>query len=328
MAKRKASAKTVANVPTKRARSKKTGVEEKTGKEIDVATVAIDDKGEPVKNKQAEAAGDEDEAKFKKFKELPLEIRNKIWGFAVPEPCVVVQWESKNANTRFQYIRDGGKVPAVLHACKESREEFLEKNDGEHDPTLDRRRRNHPVYKLSFIDQSRTHRYPRPVFFAADYDSFWGQPYGYSRTQHDSLVGVGQLDIAPNLKHLVWKKYIDIEDALRHFPKLETVTLLLDDERAPSQLPFSSKRIKITMGPEVNGRLDESALVGDDLAFFNVFWGYVQRNLAQWVTKPHNFRKPFPRFKYRFERQFIENERIELPAEPTVSDEEFDSDSD
>lgn len=56
------------------------------------------------------------EASFPKFRELPAEIRYLIWEAAAPEPKIVPRtW---NASFGYRLRRE---VPAVLHACAESR---------------------------------------------------------------------------------------------------------------------------------------------------------------------------------------------------------------
>jgi hypothetical protein len=71
---------------------------------------------------------------FHLFGKLPLELRRKIWGFTTPPPWIITR------NTAYfesnGYIR---QVPAVLHACKESREEFLFSEEVQKD---------HPTFKL------------------------------------------------------------------------------------------------------------------------------------------------------------------------------------
>lgn len=79
---------------------------------------------------------------FHLFNQLILEVRRKNWGFATPPPWLIVRGlpgrraeVPHNFPKTAQYIR---AVPAVLHACRERRNEFLYRQDV---------RKNHPTYQ-------------------------------------------------------------------------------------------------------------------------------------------------------------------------------------
>ncbi|KAL0934542.1 uncharacterized protein CTRU02_211341 [Colletotrichum truncatum] len=60
---------------------------------------------------------------FHKFKDLPAELRTRIWRLAAPRATVV---ERAMNNTTMSYtLRRHAPIPAVLHACRESRLELL-----------------------------------------------------------------------------------------------------------------------------------------------------------------------------------------------------------
>ena len=71
-------------------------------------------------------------AKFDKFPKLPAELRLMIWREALPGPRLVnVIFEFKDNYTRFGtrplYCKSCTPHPAMLHVCRESREEALKK---------------------------------------------------------------------------------------------------------------------------------------------------------------------------------------------------------
>jgi hypothetical protein len=59
----------------------------------------------------------------------PIEIRLKIWRLNAPEPCVVTQAQAVMGYKPLHTIMVSRPTPAVLHACNESRNEFLCKNN-------------------------------------------------------------------------------------------------------------------------------------------------------------------------------------------------------
>jgi hypothetical protein len=56
---------------------------------------------------------------FHLFPKLPTELRLRTWGFVPLEPQIVTQARSATPK------RSCRRAPAVLHACHESRREFL-----------------------------------------------------------------------------------------------------------------------------------------------------------------------------------------------------------
>jgi len=62
---------------------------------------------------------------FPHFPQLPKELRLRIWGLALPGPCIITQvWNQAKAQCEF--VRN---IPAVLHASSEARVEFLRTPD-------------------------------------------------------------------------------------------------------------------------------------------------------------------------------------------------------
>jgi hypothetical protein len=207
----------------------------------------------------------------------------------------------------------------------------LDKNDGSVDITLERRRREHPVYKLCFIDHGgRARRTPAhatsPVFFSTDIDILWAQRRVFRpRYLYNPVPALSKLDIAPELKHFVWSDKIMVEDTVKMFPKLESITTLLPDERRAPAGPSSRwMRRKIVPGPEVNGVLDDATLSPGDLRFVDEFRGFARAWLKQF-KKRHPGKTP-PAYKHRFEKQYIEAEGIKFPTPPEDPLAEFDSD--
>jgi hypothetical protein len=246
------------------------------------------------------------------FPKFPLELRLKIWGFAAPNPCVVVQRESLKTNVRFRYIRDGGKVPGVLHACRESRNEFLEKDGA--DLTLARRRREHPVYKLYF--HTRSARTSRPVFFSPDVDTFWPMDYVSSTLRRRSVYcysGATDLDVAQEVKHMAiesqfntWVNYPNWYAA--RFPKLESLTVLFPGSCLD---PDTEMMVPIKYRPEVDGQMSLDGRLEADQPGISEFIFYLEalREAMKWPQSDWNL----PRVKLRFRDQLIENEGVEIP---------------
>lgn len=73
-------------------------------------------------------------ASFHLFPTLPEELRLQIWGFATPPPRLVT---NKSYDALCPILLRS--VPAVLHACRESREDFL---------STEGMRKDHPTYTL------------------------------------------------------------------------------------------------------------------------------------------------------------------------------------
>jgi hypothetical protein len=245
-----------------------------------------------------------------------------------------------NANVRFRYVRDGGKVPGVLHACQESRAEFLEKTNGKPDRTLARRRAAHPVHKLHFIDPARPRQLRRPirttspVFFSVDHDIFWGTRYSYFHPDKSrqlpswDISSISALDIASGLKHLVinYKHShgqgdidVSIEFTMRQFPNLESLTLLMPDKY--STLWLRNQRA-IRKGAEVDGQLSTDSLSEADQGWLKEIRDMYDR---AWdgFQKRHPGRA-LPVVKFRFQSQFVENEGILIPTPSKHPLAEFD----
>jgi hypothetical protein len=133
------------------------------------------------------------------------------------------------------------------------------------------------------------------------------------------------LDIAPELKHFVWSHNIMVEDTVKMFPKLESITTLLPDERTAIAGRCSRwRKFKIVPGPEVNGVLDGAALSPGDLQFVDEYRGFAQAWLKRFkLCHPG---KTLPIYKHRFKKQYMEAEGIEFPTPPVDPLAEFDSD--
>ncbi|CAG8957760.1 hypothetical protein HYFRA_00000098 [Hymenoscyphus fraxineus] len=73
---------------------------------------------------------------FHLFPNLPPELRIRIWSFCTPPAAVIAV---SNDNRWAEYTRRRIPVPAVLHACKDSRQEFLHREGVT---------KEHPTYTL------------------------------------------------------------------------------------------------------------------------------------------------------------------------------------
>jgi hypothetical protein len=266
---------------------------------------------------------------------LTFKYRLKIWGFAAPDPYIVVQRHFIGAKHSYSYIRP---VPAVLHVCKESRLEFLEAEDTTINKSSVRRRQDHPVYKLSFRGRLRS----SPVFFS-NVDIFWGTQYSvvpyrrgspYGWAQYYS--GIASLDIAKSLRHLVVINHArDIADTNffhKAFPKLETLTFLI---QGPASHPGSNQRYvwlngtTVTLGgplsPETDGELSTVTFSSSSKAIFEQHRAQINALLTRGKEKYPDWTPPV--LKLRFLSQFMENERLTSGA-GLQPQEELDTDSD
>ncbi|TVY73573.1 hypothetical protein LSUE1_G008682 [Lachnellula suecica] len=199
-------------------------------------------------------------ATFHRFGDLPVEIRLLIWGYAAPGPATVIERPGQKTKSRYTYRRN---PPAVLHACRESRFEFL---DADESPAaLARRRKEHPVYKLQFeVERMRC----SPTFFDVETDMLYGLSYngkhGVMRgdmTQLDyTHGGIAELSIAQELQHLgingshVWLGHPGSAAFFRtRFPKLKSLTLVLEGyTHVFSSFPYLGGALL----PEKNGEMD------------------------------------------------------------------------
>jgi hypothetical protein len=121
-----------------------------------------------------------------RFDKLPIELRLKIWGMAAPEPAFIVQVPRGKAGKGYTYTR---AVPAVLHACRESRNEYLDPGLSECQESVNRRRKVHPVYKLSFHSSDGSRE--APVYFSSDIDTFCGLPENPQESSLQEMIEVG-----------------------------------------------------------------------------------------------------------------------------------------
>ncbi|KAH8687264.1 hypothetical protein BGZ60DRAFT_4995 [Tricladium varicosporioides] len=221
--------------------------------------------GVHTKNGITTRAESNEDPKFALFPELPLELRLRVWGYAAPEPQLIVQRRSEKNNSRFTYRR---KVPSVLHACRESRLEYLEAKREEDQASADRRRQSHPLYKLCF--QTKKVRCS-PAYYSNDIDMFYGTEdpgtmgnHGpWWRRQYFTVKynGMTELNISPSLKHLVieiGEFRLDGEVLALYiyngFPKLETLTCLVKPYVGLYQYIWRQPLTYIP--PEIDGVMD------------------------------------------------------------------------
>jgi hypothetical protein len=199
----------------------------------------------------------------------------------------------------------------VLHACRESRNEFLETDDASNDVILARRRRAHPVYKLHIIDDEQTQHKPSPVFFSCDVDTLW--PWSHMPGDRFSypFSGTACLDIANDLKHLAlpWKfiSWSDWDWWNAQFPKLESVTILQSDKRWD---PRVKQSVIVDYPPEIDGQL---SIIGIPESQKSYRLGMHHSRQLQERFEEQKLHRKLPLLKLRFENQFIVNEGLIPP---------------
>jgi hypothetical protein len=81
---------------------------------------------------------------FHLFLDLPIEIRLKIWKLIVPKAAVVQQAKGLGYKPLYTIIHPR-PTPVVLHVCRESRNEFLYRDDESANAG-----KNHPFYRQAF----------------------------------------------------------------------------------------------------------------------------------------------------------------------------------
>lgn len=272
-------------------------------------------------------------SEFTLFSKLPLELRLLVWSFATPEPAIIVQRKSRVKGRRFFFDRP---VPAILQACRESRNEFIEiepdKRNKElrlaQQASLNRRRREHPVYKLYFRNKSKM---SGGAYFSAAIDALFGMGYemqerknaGISRFIHSRspYLGVTELDVARTLKHLVLIQSgpnlnrHDFKALTDSFPCLETFTILIQDYWVN---PHPAHPVPFPYAPEINGQLCFSGLTRDQRMLLSV------EQLGHLVQiESENFDNlEFPDLKFRFEPQFRAVEKVPTlwhPKQPSTA---------
>jgi len=96
---------------------------------------------------------------FTVFPNLPFELRTKIWGFTTPAKVIVHALQGFPYRYRIGPYKRPDGVPSILHACQESRFEFLHR-DGV--------TKEHPTY--AFLEVSSSEFPASGVFLAPDYD--------------------------------------------------------------------------------------------------------------------------------------------------------------
>ncbi|KAF4636829.1 hypothetical protein G7Y89_g1247 [Cudoniella acicularis] len=265
----------------------------------------------------------DDGPKFERFPDLPTEVRLIIWSFASPEPQLIVQRPSEKLPGRFTYRR---KVPAVLHACRESRAEYLDTGREEDKDSAAARRRQHPIYRLYFQTRFRSSQ----LFFSNDIDMFKGAMYAgtkstqrpprWSRYSPINYHGMTELEISKTLKYLVFKRWdyiycrLSPEFLRKGFPELETLTLLMENHRnilAPPHVPQYVTLMALKQIPaEKDGEMGVDNMPHHHKIFYEdfkrkfliPFQQYQQENL-DWAM---------PVIKVRFQEQLLETIRCEF----------------
>ncbi|KAF8856433.1 hypothetical protein BDZ45DRAFT_745478 [Acephala macrosclerotiorum] len=259
---------------------------------------------------------------FTPFPKLAIELRLLIWSFATPEPAIVVQRKSSFKGRRFFFDRP---VPAIFQVNQESRNEFIENEpDKKNKPlkvaqllSLERHRRDHPVYKMCFRNRSRL---SAGAYFSSEIDSLFGMAYEMKEKKDASgaiisssslYLGVTDLSVGSTLKHLILTQKnarpadkAELIALSKAFPNLETLTILIQDDVFD---PFHQGPYPLTYPPESDGQLSLDGL--DSIQVISINFSMIANvSLAQ-VQTAHPTMK-FPALKFRFEQQFRANENI------------------
>lgn len=275
---------------------------------------------------------------FSSFRKLPAELRIKIWGLAQPDGAVVYQHDG--GQNGLKYVR---RIPGVLHACAESRHEYLERDNDNDKTKRDRKSRGHPVYTLSF----RTRRMRGPAtYFCAEIDTLWATQMTTVTHGRNTFALISKLDITPVLQHIMLPckavtSQWDLSQLCISFPKLKTLTIIMDLSNI--RFPFTRvvtadgkvilKRIQLlvtTPVPEVDGQLVNTGFGHEERAWIDA---QMSRITSYYTTFPITY--PLlnaPQLKFRFPEQILQKEKITIPAppepEPDFDDDDEDEDDD
>lgn len=314
--KKQATKKTTTSKPSvEKAAPKKAAAKKPKVKSASKDNVAIANPSIEAINKEVVEDADESSgvaATFHYFKKLPLELRLRIWGYAAPEPTTIIQRVSEKSINRYTYRRE---PPAVLHACRESRLEYLDIDEGTESASVARRRKEHPVYKLFSFRADRMQC--TLAYFSLDIDAFYGQNYIGKTSRYAPrwsmqryVGGISELDIAGTLKHLVLAdestNYSAMGEYFRNgFPKLESLTIIFPKSRptaypSPDYIP-----ITIAMVPESRGQIDLNALGPIHRRFFDDTKSYLEYCFFKEKALFPEWTPPV--VKMRLEMQFARN---------------------
>lgn len=244
------------------------------------------------------------------------ETRLAIWGYAAPEPMTVIQRESEKTKGRFTYRR---KPPAVLHACRESRLEYLDTDETSDNASIARRRKDHPVYKLWFQEKRLR---SVPAYFSVDVDAFYGRQYegktakgsGSSHYSHRIEIcwgGIAELEIASFLKLLVieppYHGYFTGAYFRVRFPRLEVLTLLYrSTDIRHWRWPIGSVFVEPGQMTDIDGEMDMNVMSPELAAEYKAHKKSYQNKIDLELAAFPNWTPPT--LKMRFREKFIENE--------------------
>ena len=194
----------------------------------------------------------------------------------------------------------------------------MEEDDDPDVAGIARRRREHPVYRLSF--RSKRRRDKSSIFFSTEVDTLFGlgvKVQSYLPWPANYFRGIGGLDVAGKLKHLVLDQYM-VESTFgefrRYFPKLETLTILLNCHSLSRLDTTLWSYVPIVLPQEVDGQLSKTGLTAVEIVA-------IDSALDVFATSLDAAKKKYPEWKaptlkFRSTNQFIENEGIKFPEPP------------
>ncbi|CZR58046.1 uncharacterized protein PAC_07936 [Phialocephala subalpina] len=222
--------------------------------------------------------------KFTFFPKLPIELRLAIWALAAPEPAIIKQRISSVKGRRFHFART---VPVVLHACRESRNQYL--NENGNDETLERCCQAYPVYKM--------HSAPGGVLAPTCQPTL---TLSHLILTYDVHCVVGVRDFR------MFKKY---------FSCMKKLTFVVPE----ADLKLDDRNRVIVYKPEIDGEMDDSDMRDPVTRPWIFTWrdGLDEIPLMLEAAKPVYPDETFPVVKIRFEKQFVEVENVEWPAAST-----------
>jgi hypothetical protein len=256
---------------------------------------------------------------FSLFSELPADLRLRIWASLDLEPCVIVQRKTGKRKPMYRFPR---LIPAVLHACRESRYEFLDPNDEKSIKKGLIKKRDHPTYKLYFMGQKRI---SKPVFFSIVIDSVWGchclakKPISFENIENGatSMVtsrysGLTVMNIASTLESLVLYADRNIIGILPYFPNLKRLTFLYPtyvfEHRDPRMFYSYGRPI---LGPEVNGEVNIEGMPPAFRQLLRRDRERIEDQVSRMVIRNPEWTPPL--IMFRAVEQYVANEHLNIP---------------
>ncbi|KAF9878228.1 hypothetical protein CkaCkLH20_04266 [Colletotrichum karsti] len=170
---------------------------------------------------------------FHKFRDLPAELRIRIWRLATPKSAVV---ERAVESTTMYGLRRHAPIPAVLQVCRESRAELLYESDS-------RRGASDEQFEIVYLSkEDRESRKGAYMNYASDTLLIYRAPQRAIMPDASNFANVQNLAMEWGLRPcwIQGQCHVGVK-FIQQFPALKTLTLLVNF-KLESDLPSSEPR--------------------------------------------------------------------------------------